>query len=128
MIDALNDSTDGKCQDDLILFTSEMQHSVLARLRMPPWAVMSLQPPAEQRVNALRRIVGEGPHREAWRWVRGRLSRLRRDYPDLDKIRFRSDINDVLRDGRIDFAVYPYPNRLSFEAGIPYVMAIHDLQ
>jgi hypothetical protein len=34
----------------------------------------------------------------------------------------------VLRDARIDFVVYPYPNRLSFEAGIPYMMAIHDLQ
>ena len=128
MLDALNDWTDGKCQDDLVLFVSEVQHSVLARLRVPPWSVTALEPPGRQRVDALRRILGEGPHREAWRWVRGRLSRLRRDYPDPDTILFRRDVNDVLRDARIDFVVYPYPNRLSFEAGIPYVMAIHDLQ
>jgi len=129
MLDALNHSTDAQCQDDLVLFASEMQHSVLARFRGPAWSVMALEPPG-RRVDALRRIVGEGPHREAWRWVRGQLSRLRRDrdYPDPDTILFRPDIHGVLRDARIDFAVYPYPNRLSFEAGIPYVMAIHDLQ
>lgn len=128
MLDALNDWTDGKCQDDLVVFVSEMQHSVLARLRVPAWSVMALEPSGRRRIDALRRIVGEGPHREAWRWVRSWLSRLRRDYPDPDTILFRRDVNDVLRDARIDFVVYPQPNRLSFEAGIPYVMAIHDLQ
>jgi glycosyltransferase involved in cell wall biosynthesis len=128
MLDALNDWTDGKCPDDLVLFVSELQHSELARRRVPTGSVMTLQPPGRQRVDTLRRIVGEGPHREAWRWVRGRLSRRRRDYPDPDRILFRHDVNEVFRDARVDFVVYPYPNRLSFEAGIPYVMSIHDLQ
>ena len=128
MLDALNDWTDRKWQDDLVLLVSEMRHSVLAPFRGPAWSVMSLQTPGRQRVDALRRMVGEGPHREAWRWVRGRLSRLRHEYPDPDTILFRRDVNAMLRNARIDFVVYPYPDRLSFEAGIPYVMAIHDLQ
>ncbi len=41
---------------------------------------------------------------------------------------FRPDIRDELRAQNIDFMLYPVPVPLCFEAQIPFVAAIHDLQ
>jgi glycosyltransferase involved in cell wall biosynthesis len=77
-------------------------------------------------VEFLRRAVGEGPHREAWRWLRRRLDR--RTCIDPDQVRVRHDVKQWFEKYGIELICYSWPNSLSFETGIPYVMAIHDLQ
>ena len=46
----------------------------------------------------------------------------------LNKPGVSSKANAYLRDQGIDLMVYPVPTALSFESGIPYLMAVHDLQ
>ena len=74
-------------------------------------------------------MIGEGPHREAWR--RLRASKAQAGGPRrsmwtrwwLGRI-----IREEFRRFHLDLAVYPYAQSMAFEADIPYVMAIHDLQ
>lgn len=54
------------------------------------------------------------------------LSRRRRG-ADAGRVR-RAAVYSWLRSNGIDFIVYPSPTPLSFEVGIPYAMAVHDLQ
>jgi len=48
--------------------------------------------------------------------------------PDPDVAGYRPEMNQWFRDCGVELMVYPAPTTLSFEARIPYVMAIHDLQ
>lgn len=50
------------------------------------------------------------------------------DAPPPDVPRRRPGIRAWLESLRIDLVVYPAPTTMSFEIGIPYVMAVHDLQ
>src|SRR5256885_8021272 len=64
--------------------------------------------------------------------MRGRLDRVcsptRLALPDPDVVRFRPEIGQWFRSCRVDLMVYCAHTSLSFEAGVPYIMAIHDLQ
>jgi glycosyltransferase involved in cell wall biosynthesis len=119
------------CDDAFVVFAADLRHPALAGLHPPRWTVLPFpvlaKSPLQQRLDGLRRIVGEGRHRDGWRWLRRRLSaRVRRIDPDI--VKFRPDINRVFRDCGVELMLYPAPGRLPFEAGVPYVMAIHDLQ
>jgi hypothetical protein len=128
MLDALDERADDN-RDELVLFASDVRHPALARLRRPNWTVRPLEPPTMKRqgLDTLRRLAGEGPHRQAWRWARQRFAPGRQRL-DPDVVSFRADANRWFRDCGIDLMLYPTPIPLSFEAGIPYIMAIHDLQ
>ena len=80
----------------------------------------------------LRRIVGEGPHREMWRWLRSQMSQYQIQCkpasPDPDVVRHQPEANRWFKNCGVDLMIYPESTRLSFEAGVPYIMAIHDLQ
>src|SRR5262249_4685872 len=80
----------------------------LDQLKSSRWTVNSLQPrPRKARAgDAMPRIVGEGP----------------------DSVKLRPDMRCWFRESGVDLMIYPVPDPLSFEAGVPYVMAIHDLQ
>jgi glycosyltransferase involved in cell wall biosynthesis len=47
---------------------------------------------------------------------------------DLDAPAFRRDVHAWLGECGIDLMIYPSPVALAFEAAVPYVMAVHDLQ
>jgi glycosyltransferase involved in cell wall biosynthesis len=47
---------------------------------------------------------------------------------DLDVIRRRPHLARVLREVGVELMVFPAPDPISFEIGLPYVAAIHDLQ
>ena len=76
------------------------------------------------------------PAAEKGRWTPRRvLSAVRRrarqrvtDAPRPDAIRRRPDIAAWHAGLGIDLMIYPNPTTLSFEAGTPYVTAVHDLQ
>jgi len=124
------------CEDEFVVFTEGMNQSSDVPSNAPGWSVRPLQPPSLklQALNALQRVMGEGPHREAWRRVRAQLQHRKADLkpqkslPDPDVVRFRPDMSRWFHRCGVGLMLYPCPNPLSFETGIPYVMAIHDLQ
>lgn len=118
------------CDDEFVLFVRPQQ--------TPPsglgsnWRFMPLSPPTG--LKDLRRIVTSVAVREGWRWLRLRAKQKsgsgndRIPETNLDTVRQRPDMNLWFRECGVELMLYPYPEVLSFETGIPYVMAIHDLQ
>ncbi len=95
------------------------------------WRVVPVSAPAGNVRGALRRIVGEGPHRDAWRWWRRRLER--RAAPAVSgrsnaSLITRGDLGAWWRAQGIELVIFPQPHPWSFQAGVPSIVAIHDLQ
>ena len=119
--------------DDFVLFADGLRSGEVAGVPNHRWTINPLHKPtaASAALNALRRIVGEGPHREAWRYLRAKASAETTPSAvpqDLDAPSHQEDIHQWFTTCGVNLMVYPAPTSLSFEAGIPYVMAIHDLQ
>ena len=64
--------------------------------------------------------------RAGLRMIRRRVQR--RSMADFDRIPARPEAARLLRDKAIDLTLFPAPRAVSFKIGLPYVMAIHDLQ
>ena len=119
---ALQGSGDGGCQDEIIVFADG---------EIPGWAVKPLRPPSARRRlwRSVRRAVGEGVHREAWRWLRRSCQRPNRvRLPDPDAIRFNPEMGRWFRRCGIDLMLYMAPTTLCFEVGIPYITFVPDLR
>jgi glycosyltransferase involved in cell wall biosynthesis len=133
MLHALNAWRSGGGQDEFVVFVRGVPPPALVSMAGDGWTLKPLRrppSPRQQALDVLRRIVGNGPHLEAWRWLRKSRQASRRDnaQPGPDIVRPRPDMERWLRHCGIDLMLYPVPNALSFEIGLPYVMAIHDLQ
>ena len=120
------------CEDHFVLFTDKIvDPAVAAGTSGNGWTIKPPQRPP-QALNMLRRIVGEGPHREMWRWLRSQMSQYQIQCkpasPDPDVVRHQPEANRWFKNCGVDLMIYPESTRLSFEAGVPYIMAIHDLQ
>ena len=127
MLRALHEWTDSRCEDEFVVFSLEAPKSVLESLNGRGWTFKALvleQSPSRQQkiLDVLRGFVGEGPHREAWRWLRRQLQ------PDPYAAQSRPDIEQWFRSCGVELMLYAAHTSLPFEAGVPYVMAIHDLQ
>src|SRR5439155_22850923 len=90
------------CEDHFVLFTNEITHSAVASvINGDGWTIKPLQRPSLplEALNGLRWVIGEGPHRELWRWLRLRMSwyttrhRLALLDPDPDVVRYRREAN-----------------------------------
>src|SRR6266542_6127068 len=137
LLNALYESKDKACADEFIVFANEVPDSISTSLNGPDWKWVPGQPPSFRR-NALEfvhRIAGEGKHREAWRWLKRHLQQdptqseaLLPILPNPDVVESQPVMCDWFQQWAVDLMLYPAPNRLSFETGLPYVMAIHDLQ
>ena len=107
------------------------------RAALPPlkghWSVESLgrsePPPRQPLLDALRRVIGEGPHREAWRRLRaskgaaaGRTSRCGQGGGSAAYSRRVSSLPPG--PCRLSVPAIAWPSRRTFL----YVMAVHDLQ
>ena len=133
LLRALYDWEERKRDDEFVVFAAELLHPALVSLNGRSWSVKSLvpaQPPSarEQTVNVLRQIIGEGPHREAWRWLRRVIQQAKATLPDPDMVRSRPEANRWFNDCGVELMIYPNPKSLSFEAEVPYIMAIPDMQ
>jgi len=141
MLRALDECRIDACEDDFTIFAHDKDHPTLLPFTRSGWFVKPLtrvrSPSLQQRAwNLLGRIGGEGPHREGWRWLRRQFqvagaqgkSTLPGPLPDPDVVRSCPDVSRWFRRCGVELMLYPVANTLSFEAGIPYVMAIHDLQ
>jgi glycosyltransferase involved in cell wall biosynthesis len=120
------------CEDQFVLFTDEITHLTVATVtNRNDWAIKPLQRPSIV-LNMLRRIIGEGPHREVWKGLRSHMSgysiQHKRALPDPDVVQYRPEAKRWFKNCGVDLMIYPAPTVLSFEAGIPYIMTIHDLQ
>src|SRR5262245_16101970 len=108
MLHAQDESRNGGGTDEFVAFVWDVRHSALDQLKSSRWTVNSLQPQPgnAQAVDAMLRVVDDGP----------------------DSVKLRPDMHRWFRASGVDLMIYPVPDPLSFEAGVPYVMAIHDLQ
>lgn len=134
VLDALNVWSVNGCEDQFVLFWNDAQHPCLIPLKGSRWAIRRRE---KRRLryeisNRILHALGEGPHREALRWIRRELSSLNsepvRKLPDPDIVQYRTDLRKRFLQSKVDFLLYPQPTSVSFESGLPYVMAVHDLQ
>jgi glycosyltransferase involved in cell wall biosynthesis len=133
MLRALQRWQEKGCEDEFVVFATELLHPALVSFNGGHWMVKSLmpvQPPplGQQTLSVLRRIIGEGPHREAWRRLRGVIQQAKATMSNPYVVRSRPHVSRWLHRCGVELMIYPSPNRLSFETGFPYVMAVHDLQ
>ena len=134
MLRALHEWKDEGCEDEFVIFAKQAPHPTLASLNGRNWKLVPAEPPSLQQyaLDALRRIVGEGTHREAWRWLRERSQRVlqqrKSSLPNPDVVRYQPDMSRWFGRWAVELMLYPAPNPLSFETGLAYLMAIHDVQ
>jgi len=116
-----------RCEDEFIVFADEMDHPALLSLNERGWAIKPFHPPSlkRQAVDVTLRILGEGAHRKALRWM-GR--QLKVNVPNPEAVQLRPEMSRWFRQWDVEVMLYPAPHPLSFETRLPYVMAIHDLQ
>ncbi len=108
MLNALYDlstAADSPWNPEFVVFAHEPSDPVLTKMDHSPWSVKPFRPP----------------------WAPKPAIDLN-EIPDPDSPQEQPDMRDWFRECGIDLMLYPSPHRLSFESGIPFVMAIHDLQ
>jgi glycosyltransferase involved in cell wall biosynthesis len=135
LLSALAELSARESGDDFVVFSERFPPPALGAIDGWNCTLQPLHPEQprawktrmDSAVDLMRKVVGEGPHREMWRWLRRR--RLRRPpCSNPDAVRFRPDARRWFEECRVELMCYCWPNSLSFETRIPYVMAIHDLQ
>src|SRR5215469_7695496 len=139
ILHALNAWSEKGCDDQLVLLsnngTCDLSSLSLTRDRweIEP-VVTALTPSWRERIfEEIRQRIGEGPHREALRCLRRRLVNLRkaptrRAFRDPEVITPRAYLRDCFLQAKLYLLLYPHPTPISFETGLPYMIAVHDLQ
>ena len=129
MLSALYECERDECKDEFVVFAHAVHHPAVMALNGRGWTVKPLQSSSLKRLakQMVRRVAGEASLFEASTWFRHRLHQGV-SLPDPDVVRSRPDMARWFHRFGVELMLYPTPNTLSFEAGIPYVMAIHDLQ
>lgn len=105
-LDALSreDARDGETPNEYVVLAHDPHDPALRDLRPPVWSVQPFRRPGS----------GSGcpaPPR-----------------PDPDRPAAQPDMRHWMIECGIEWMLYPAPHRLSFEADIPFVMAVHDIQ
>jgi glycosyltransferase involved in cell wall biosynthesis len=106
----------GENDDDLVLFLgaeTDVSPALLERLGWPSHTLPAARSPLERAGDRVRLALGlpmGAPPR------------------DLDRIRRRPALARTLRNAGVDLMLYPAPTTVSFETGVPYALAIWDLQ
>lgn len=102
-----------------------------AALAANGWRAVPHKTPGNPVRAKMRRAVGEGPHRDAWRWIREQVGQYRNVQSrrlNIESFARRDEVAQWWRQHGIERMIYPQPQALAFEAGIPFAVAIHDLQ
>lgn len=110
--------------DTVVLFVHDPRDPLLSKISDPSWTILPLNPPTFRRkLGALARALPFG--RSALDLLNGRT---RQELPASQSPRTRPDLARWFKASGIDLMLYPVPMSISFEAGIPYIFAVHDLQ
>src|SRR6266511_1554202 len=120
------------CNDEFIIYASKLPDYLGSSDQMK-WTLVS-EPPRRRPLlrERLRDVIGEGSHLDGLRWHRRQLNKRFRPaaptdvYPDA--ISTRDDLREFFHQWGTELMLYPALTPNSLEAGLPYVMAIHDLQ
>lgn len=143
MLQALDEWRANGCEDEFTVFadafkSADVFHPNAVALSQRGWAVRSIHPPPskqkipKRRVRSwLRRAIGEARSQGALRWMKQfqRVPAPKKEGPrDPHAIRDFADTRRWLNRCGIELMLYTADNLLAFEAKIPYLMAIHDLQ
>lgn len=134
MIRALDEAQKDFSQDEFVIFASDMHNANVVALKDQGWRVIPLVPPTLKR--RMLSLAGKAVGLEASRIIlTGAKSLLRRnnksdkrDKRDPDAVQINHELNRWFIDNGVELMLYPISSPLAFETGIPYVMAIHDLQ
>ncbi|HEV2764970.1 MAG TPA: glycosyltransferase family 1 protein [Pyrinomonadaceae bacterium] len=129
MLHALREMAARGCADEFMLFTRARESAAEeARLRASGWETQPILPPSAARraFAAARGVLGERAARRLAAWLRVR--RHRPDAPGVEAVSQRPELGRWLRRCGVQLMLYPAPTTLTFETGLPSVMAIHDLQ
>src|SRR5215813_5521995 len=75
MLDALDAWRSDGCEDEFVVFVFSVSQPALRSTTGHGWMLRPLTPPTLplRVLDVLRRVVGEGPYREAWRGLRRTL-------------------------------------------------------
>jgi glycosyltransferase involved in cell wall biosynthesis len=138
VLSALGDWLDRDGKDELVVFSDQADHPALLSLNGHRWNLKPLTPPpeppstAQRGLNAAKRLLGDGPHKELLVRIRRRLfpAWWERDSgtPDPALAWYYLNMGRWLHRSGVDLMVYPAHNVAAFETGPPYVMVVHDLQ
>src|SRR5262249_11720872 len=127
MLQALYEYQHEGSEDEFVVFSQTLPFNLSSQ---PPsyWATALAEPlsPKRRTLDTVRRIVGEGPHREAWRWFRRTIS-YQKSFAHQNRVALER-LSEQLRTASVDLLLYPFPNSVAFETRVPYVMAVHDIQ
>ena len=133
VLDALStNAADFAGRFSFALFYSVGAHLPVARLSSCGWSTHRLPSdgllsPMNGMLDPVRRVVGTGAlYRQYHRLKQRRDAGAPPAAPD--EIRTNARLAEFFRRHEIDLMLYPTPTSTSFEAGVPFVMAIHDLQ
>ena len=130
MLDALHSWKETGCEHQFVVFASPSLRSSLTPRNGRDWTVASLNLATPY---STRRFVTDAMRRAAaaaWR----RLAGGRRSKAggaaaiDVNKVVAQPHITQQFRRLHVDLAVYPFVQPMAFEADIPFVVAVHDLQ
>src|SRR5262245_246965 len=128
-----------ECEDEFTVFAdvNDLLHSSLTMSNKQRWTIRPLKSHSmqQQLQEIMKKTLGTGPHKAIWRslWRQFQLKKTNRLNPSTKlyapaMLRFRSGMGAWFERCGIKLMLYPSPMTLSFKTGIPYVMAIHDLQ
>src|SRR5712691_8444323 len=125
VLNALREWTFHGCTDQFVVLTEENQHPALADLPSPAWSVHASRPPSLKRTakTVLTRFGLDSAAFDILSRLRGTSGQF-----DADVVKSRPEDRRWFNGLGIELMLYPTPQTRSFETGLPYVMAIHDLQ
>jgi glycosyltransferase involved in cell wall biosynthesis len=131
MLEALRDLREkGRLEDEFVIFSQGKSDLDMAGLAGAGWETVDIKYPQSHREKAFSlfgRIIGNGRLRETATGLYLRLM-ARRGKFSIDKFVSRPDLARQFLEKGVEVMLYPQPTAVSFEAGVPYIMAVHDLQ
>src|SRR3989344_6713110 len=118
------------CEDEFILFSNDLDHPYVIFLENKGWSVQPLQSISFVKKigkNVLGRFVDINKIVKIFDL---RCNQLPHEVNTINYnvIRFKPDFKKWFKSFGVELMIYPTAHPLSFETGIPYIMAIHDLQ
>jgi glycosyltransferase involved in cell wall biosynthesis len=118
------------CGHEFVVFTDEGYDPTAEWLKKKGWEIRSLTPPSPMRQASemLGRLIPKRLNTRTARWIKDRQPNYKVNMPDPDEIQLKPRISQWIHRSGVELMVYPQTTPVSFETGIPYVMAVHDIQ
>jgi glycosyltransferase involved in cell wall biosynthesis len=129
LLKAIRECKNGFGEDDFIVFFNNLEDPLIESLRDDGFSVVPLLPPTLKRraIKLAEQLVGPSPRRAILDLL-GRVTSSSKHESDPDQVHYNTELEQWFRTNGIDLMIYSISTSLSFEARVPYVLAVHDLQ